>query len=182
MSSTQQLEEAFAYTGERHMKLKAAVEGISQAQADFKPSADEWSVGEVLDHLSLSGKGILMQVRGLCEGTAKILPLVGKDATDKFLAGVADVNITGKAPAQPDAMPTHGKPIGELIGVLDGLLTSAKEDLAKHEDTDLSQTKSPLATFCDLDVYQWIKFCGAHDARHVPQIERIKGSDGYPAS
>ena len=182
MSVKQQMEEAFSYTEERHLKLKDAVGDISQAQADFKPSTEEWSIGEVLHHLSLSGGGLLTLVRGLCDGTAKIPPLVGKDGSDKFLAGVADVNITGKAPAQPNAIPTHGQPIGELMGALDGLLSSAEEDLTQYRDTDLSQTKSPFATFCDLDVYQWVKFCGAHEARHLPQIDRIKTSPGYPAA
>src|SRR5436853_2786531 len=30
------------------------VEGLSQAQADWKPGADDWSVGEIVHHLTIA--------------------------------------------------------------------------------------------------------------------------------
>jgi hypothetical protein len=180
-SNAQKLAEAFDSLEERRRELLAAVKGINQAQADFKPAPDQWSIGEVLDHLCLSGKGTFARVKGLCDGTVEAPQLTGKDATDKFLAGVADVSKSGKAPAPKEIVPTGGKPVGELLSSLENMLTEAKKKITEYQDDDLSARKFPFHTFCDLDCYQWIKFHGAHEARHIPQIERIKASQGYPA-
>lgn len=179
-ANAKNLKEAFAYMEERRENLLAAVKGVTQAQADFKPASDQWSIGEILDHLYLSGKMTLSRAKGLCEGTVQVPPLVGKDANDKFLDGVADVQKTGKAPAPKDIIPTAGKRVSEILTSLENMLSEAKKDFAKHEGEDLSRFKLPFATFCDLDCYQWIKFQGAHEARHMPQIARVKGSPGYP--
>ncbi len=182
MSNARKLQEAFQYLEEQRKRVLAAVEGLTQAQADFRSSPDDWSLGEVLDHVCLSAQSTLDRVKGLCDGTIKADKLVGKDASDKFLAGVADVSKSGKAPAPKEIVPSAGKPVAEIFSSLDNILDGSRKDLARYENDDLSQYKFPFATFFDLDGYQWIKFQGAHEARHIPQIERIKASPGYPAS
>ena len=38
-------------------QLLKEVEGLSQVQADWRPADDEWSVGEILHHLTLAEVG-----------------------------------------------------------------------------------------------------------------------------
>ena len=56
-------------------ELLQEAEGLSQGQADWRPSADDWSVGEILHHLTLAeintGK---LTSKLLKEGGARRLP------------------------------------------------------------------------------------------------------------
>jgi len=181
MSNAQNMNDAFDYTEDLRGKLMAAIGDINQAQADFKPSEDLWSLGEVIHHLTLSETGSFARLKSLFDGSLEQPTLLGKDGDDNFLAAVADIAKTGKAPAPKDIVPTSGKNIQELRDTFDQVMTDAKVDLSAFENNDLTRCKMPFATFCDLDGYQWIKFQGAHEARHIQQVEAIKASPGYPA-
>ena len=44
---------AYQLADEDRQKLMNAVGGLNQQQIDFKVSADEWSIGQILQHLIL---------------------------------------------------------------------------------------------------------------------------------
>src|ERR1700733_11476054 len=41
----------------------AAVSGLSEAQAKFKPGPDRWSVEEITEHLALAERGMLTRIK-----------------------------------------------------------------------------------------------------------------------
>ena len=83
----------------------------SQRQADWKPSEQEWSVGEILHHLTLAEVG-----------TGKLTTKLFKDAPrplPSFLRPDAFAPVPAPPPGPADApevvYPERGKPIGELL-------------------------------------------------------------------
>src|SRR5438128_3062128 len=88
------------------------VAGLSQRQADWKPSEKEWSVGEVVHHLTIAeiatGKLTTKLTR---EAAGALTPLPVDLAAFRSLPSAPP----GPAEAPPIVWPEHGKPIGELI-------------------------------------------------------------------
>ncbi|KKO52516.1 DinB family protein [Paenibacillus sp. DMB20] len=69
--------EAFLNT---HEQLLAAVDGLSQVELQWKPSAQAWSVQEVLSHLVDHSIVISFRIRDILAGTTNRLPAFHQDA------------------------------------------------------------------------------------------------------
>src|SRR2546421_10227100 len=90
------------------------VEGLSQAQADWKPGADDWSVGEIVHHLTIAeiatGKLTTKLTKEAdAAGTLKPFPADLRELRPLS----ADPAASAEAP--PVVWPERGKPIGTLI-------------------------------------------------------------------
>ena len=97
-------------------ELLREAEGLSQRQADWKPSERDWSVGEIVDHLTLAeintGKLTTKLLKELPDGTTGAFP---NDLTE--FAAVPD-GPPGRAEAPPLVLPVHGKSIAGLIDTM----------------------------------------------------------------
>ena len=89
-------------------RLLKEIEGLSQAQADWRTGDKDWSVGEIVHHLTLAEVG-----------TGKVTSKVLKDAGDSVKPFPAEVTgltpLTtpsgGRAEAPPAVWPERGKPL-----------------------------------------------------------------------
>ena len=96
--------------------LKEA-EGLSQRQADWKPGEKDWSVGEVVHHLTIAEIA-----------TGKLTTKLSREAEAAGLPARFPVDLAmfrplppappGPAEAPSVVWPEHGKPIGELISTM----------------------------------------------------------------
>src|SRR6202008_3345489 len=94
------------------------VDGLSQRQADWKPSEKDWSVGEIVDHLTIAetatGKLTSKLLKEVQAGSAAaVFP---HDLAEFGAAPRRGGGGGGKPP--PVVPPSHGKPIGELLGAM----------------------------------------------------------------
>ena len=164
--------------------LIVSVNDLSQEQLDFKPSDDEWSIGEVLRHLSILERRVSMLLgKKLQEATAAGL---GPDLTegsvldclDQFPIEVPDIKV--RAPEQ--VKPEHGLEKQFLMDALTesrGMLRCAIDAIS---EVDLSKLTFPHPFFGELNLYQWTLAVGKHEHRHCIQIDNIKTAAGYPVS
>ncbi len=134
-------------------QLLGMLDGVSEDQATFKPSQDDWSVIEVLQHAVPAKRWTAR----LCAALARGETLEPGDRNAEF-ASLAD--------ARSDLEAAHE----ELVAFIEGLSPDANTEARyKH------------FLFGDLNCREWAAFQRVHDGDHGGQIEEVKAADGYPA-
>ena len=141
-----------------HDQVMGLLAGMSDEQAGFKPSVEEWSVFQVLQHASEAGRrtarGCVMLAAG--EELNKI-ERVGQIRNEPFTS-------LGQARAALDV--GHQ----ELLDFVDSL---------SSETNGEATLDHPF--FGPLNCREWAAFQRIHDGDHAGQIEQITSAVGYPA-
>lgn len=157
-----------------------AIEGLSEAQWNYKPAPDKWSVAEVAEHIGVSETTIF----GLIGNVVMKSP-----ATPEKMAEVKgkDMQVIQMVPDRTSKFqaPEMLKPTGRW---------ATREALVKEFKTNrattikyAAETNDPLRShFLDhpalklLDGYQWLLLLSAHSERHTKQILEVKADAGFP--
>ncbi|MGH7340890.1 MAG: DinB family protein, partial [Candidatus Rokuibacteriota bacterium] len=125
-------------------------EGLSQGQADWKPSAKDWSVGEVVHHL------ILAEI-----ATGKLTTKLTREAgAAGFPADLAAFKPfpappPGAAEAPEVVWPERGKPIAELLSTIRATRERSRQSIEKLASVDPRPLTFEHFRFGKLDLAQW---------------------------
>jgi len=153
------------------------VEGLSQRQADWKPGEKDWSVGEIVDHLTIAeiatGKLTTKLLREAPPGGAAFPPDLVEFAAPPIGTGGG-----GEAPQL--VWPAHGKPIGELVGVMKATRARSRESVERLAGCDPRRLTFKHFRFGDMDLGQWWRLQAFHDGMHLRQIREVKAASGFP--
>ena len=130
-------------------------EGLSQAQADWKPGEKDWSVGEIVHHLTIAeiatGKLTTKLTREAeAAGTLKPFPA--------DLRAFARWSPTPRrdAEAPPVVWPEHGKPIGDARRRHEGHARAEPPvDREARRPSIRARSCSSTSALGDLDLSQW---------------------------
>jgi hypothetical protein len=154
-----------------------ATKGLSEAQWNFKPAPDRWSVAQVMEHIAAAEDFI----RTLTKDNVMKAPAgdTGRDvkkADDAVLAMVPDR--TTKAQAPEPLVPTNrfGSPEGSLKHFMES--RTATEDFLKSTVGLRDHVSdSPMGK---LDGYEFVLLIAAHSERHTKQINEVKADPNFP--
>jgi hypothetical protein len=157
------IEEAVA---EGHEQFIGLLDGISEEQARFKPSAEVWSILEVLQHAATTKRELALLCAALSRGeTYEHLGPEGEEASTQD--GIMRVQFNSLAEARSATESAHGV----LMAFIDGLSPNADlEARYKH------------FIFGALNCREWAVFQRVHDGDHARQIEKIKAAPGFPSA
>jgi len=154
------------------------VDGLSQAQLDWRSREGEWSVGELIHHLTLAeiATGKL---------TSKLLREAG-DAVKPFpseLTRFASLpsRAAGPAEAPPLVRPEHGHPAEGLLSAFRAACERSRQSVERLAQVDPRPLKWPHPAFGDLDLGQWWLLQAHHDADHLQQLRAVKATPGFPS-
>ena len=158
--------------------LKEAA-GLSQAQADWKPSEKDWSVGEIVHHLTIAeiatGKLTTKLTRDAeAAGTLEPFP-----ADLRELRSVATRSVAG-AEAPPVVWPERGKPIATLLVDMQAVRARSRQSIEKLGAVDPRALVFKHFVLGDLDLAQWWRLQADHDTIHLRQIRDVKAAAGFP--
>ncbi len=154
-----------------------ALEGLSDSQWRFKPSADRWSIAECAEHVLLSEDFFFQRVQQLLKSPPQPERKPAKEDHRVYLEGV-DRSQKRKV-SEPALQPKGAWASPEQLA----------REFKQRRDRIIAyveSTQDPLRAHFDgsgpeaLDAYQWIIRLAAHTERHVAQIEEIKASPRYP--
>jgi hypothetical protein len=176
--STDELARANAHLNKTSAAFLAAVNGLSEAQLNFKPGPTRWSVAEVAEHISAAEDFLLGNIQtNVLKATARTEPADVKEIDTFVLTAIADR--TNKVKAPEPLIPTT------RFGSTENTVKHFKESRAKtlallNETKDLRAhaIDSPLGK--KLDAYQWLLFISAHCERHTKQINEVKADPNFP--
>jgi hypothetical protein len=157
-----------------------ATNGLSEAQWNFKPAPDRWSIAECSEHIAVTEVLILKLVtnqvlkgpaapekRALVQGKDTALMAMGVDRSAKFKA--------------PEAIQPTRRWVtsGEITkNVLDNRARTI--DFINTTQEDLRNHFMDHPVFKTLDTYQWILLTSAHMRRHTAQILEVKADPNFP--
>ena len=156
-------------------RLLQSVEGLSDAQENFRPAPEKWSAAEVLEHLSIIERRVTKLIAALLDkAEADGRP---RDAVEPFapvsVAEFVEQSRTQKFNAPEGARP-EGLPLADSLSNLRDSRAALQALRPRVERADCAGVRFPHPAWGPLNLYQWVAFVGAHEARHLSQIEALK--------
>jgi hypothetical protein len=179
-------QDARAELGEAYEQNQKAlhdlVQGLSEAQWNFKPAADRWSIAEIVEHITINEQFVTELVHGDLEDMA-----VTSESKAQAEAIQTQVSTTLQDRSQKFQAPDFALPTGRWAG---GEEVMTQFDKARGgmihflgmADWDLRSKGAMhpvLQTQVDAEV--WAVIVVEHCKRHMDQIREVMHSDGYPS-
>jgi hypothetical protein len=170
-------EQAVRYLAESRAGVIEAVKGLSEAQFNFKPAPDRWSIAETLEHIAMVEDAVLTGVRARLEkGPAPAADRDAKQVDAMILEKVPDRSMKVQAP--PQLSPTgHTTPAASLERFL-----QSRQQMVNwlKSDSDLRGHVVDHPVFGPWDGYQWILAAAGHSERHTKQILEVQADPNFP--
>jgi DinB superfamily len=162
----------------RAQLLKEA-EGLSQTQSDWRPREEEWSVGEILHHLTLAEVGTGKLTSKLLKEAPQPLPPFPPDLT-----GFMPVPPPPPGPARaPEVVyPERGHALERLIADLRTVRERSRQSVERLAAVDPRVLRWRHATLGEMDLAQWWLLHVRHETDHLHQLRDVKAARGFPAS
>jgi hypothetical protein len=171
-------QKAVNYLEKTRAGVLAAAKGLSDAQLNFKPGPDRWSVAEVLEHIAATEDFLMDTVaEKIMKAPARTEP-ADVQAIDAFVMEKVP-DRSKKVQTSEPLRPTNR--FGSPKGSLDHFKESRAKTIAfvkKTEGLRQHAVDSPLGK--KLDAYEWVLFIGAHSERHTKQIDEVKADPNFP--
>jgi len=171
-------DKALAYLESTKKGVLEATKGLSEAQWNFKPAPDKWSVAECVEHIAAAEDFI----RGMDVDKVMKAPAAPGRDTAKIDAGIMAMipDRSQKAQAPEELKPTNrfGSPEGSLKHFVESR-TTTENFLKDTSDLRAHAVDSPMGG-PKLDAYEWVLFVAAHSQRHTKQIEEVKADPNFP--
>ena len=167
---------------EVRQEILKEIDGLSQEQFDWRPGPEHWSIGEVVNHLSLadvaSGK-LTTKLLRQAESSGQIAPYPSGAETDA-LVRLPRREIRGPIPAPRFLWPQHGRPAAELLGELATTRERARQSIERLASVDPRPLRWTHVALGELNAAQAWAVVLANDRDHIQQIRAVKASRGFP--
>jgi hypothetical protein len=171
-------EHALQYLESTKQDVLDATKGLSEAQWNFKPAPDRWSVAQVMEHIAAAEDFIRVN---LVRDKVMTLP-AGEQGRDvkKIDAAVEEMvpDRSHKAQAPDPLVPNNrfGSPEGSLKHFLESR-AATEQFLRSTAGLRDHVMDGPVGK---MDGYEFILFIAAHSERHVKQINEVKADPNFP--
>ena len=154
--------------------LRAAVAGLSETQAQFKPSPERWSVEEIVEHLAVAEHGMYRFLSELHE--------VSDDShAAESAASLARTADRKKMPLQAPERALPKRRFDSLSAALGRFLENRERTIAFvttcQDDLSLRLIRHPAGLVNGHDCLTILIY---HPARHVEQINELKADPAFP--
>src|SRR5688500_3750129 len=152
--------------------LEDELSALSAAQANFRPSANAWTILEVLDHLVVVGPIYWKDLQGATpvgSGRAGMM----NDFNVLWYA----IDRTNRETAIKTEVPSR-----KLRDIAAGMTDYRKHHarLLEYVRTTRDDLRRRLVERQNSDAYQWAMLFSTHEQRHILQIREIKSHAQYP--
>jgi hypothetical protein len=169
---------ALQYLESTKKNVLEATEGLSQAQWNFKPTPDSWSVAQVMEHIAAAEDFIR---DNLVKEKVMVSPSgpPGRDVKKTDEAVVAMVpDRTHKAQAPEPLVPSNrfGSPDGSVNHFVESRATT-EQFLKTTTGLRDHVMDGPVGK---MDGYEFVLFIAAHCERHTKQINEVKAHLNFP--
>lgn len=158
--------------------LRSAVDGLSDAQLNYKATPDAWSVAECVEHLAISEGMIGGMLQGALQTAADPSKRGDVKMTDEQLLAMIvnrDQKVkTGEAFEPSGKFGSYEDTLIEFISKREAhiaYLNSTEDDLRNHYG------QLPFGT---IDGLQILLFMSGHTERHVKQMQEVMAHPDFP--
>jgi uncharacterized damage-inducible protein DinB len=178
--SQEDKDRAVAYLESTKKGVVDATRGLSNAQWNFKPAPDRWSIAEVMEHIAAAED----LIRGMTESQVMKSPVIAprdaaevKKIDDNVIAQVPDRSQKRQAPEPLKPTNRFGSPDAAEKHFLESR-AETEEFLKNTPDLRAHAVDSPMGV--KLDGYQWVLLIAAHSERHTKQMLEVKADPNFP--
>jgi hypothetical protein len=163
----------------------AALAGsLSEAQLNWKPSPQQWSVGQCLEHLAVSTELYLPPIDAALAGAS---PGIADEITPGGFSRWFIRNYIAPSPRRAKA-PGKIAPASQVDArILDRFLDGNRKtreliERAARYDVNRIRFKNPFVPLLRFTVGTGLEIVAKHASRHLLQAERVKAAPGFPSS
>lgn len=156
--------------------------GLSNAQAMFKPTPEQWCAIEITEHLVWAERGGVTGIWKALEGIRYGTPVWEGDPIHDGLSIEEIVKRTWKEKEEvPEvAKPRWGGPLNHWIASLESCTYLLQKLGRELNGMDLEKIVYPHPISGPLDAKQRLEFLRFHLERHQKQLENLKNHEAYP--
>jgi hypothetical protein len=183
----QERAEAETYLKQSLNGIIGAIKGLSDAQWNFVPSPNRWSIAQVVQHVNCICERLLGPVKDRVAEGPPPDPNRNYKLIDRIVIGQFPnrlVTLTAPDFAQPTGSPlTVSAAITSLTAHYASLTAYLRStpDLRNHVIPAAPLQALTGGQYDLMDGYQWIMAGAAHGERHTKQILEIRADDRFPA-
>jgi len=162
-------------------RFMAAISNLTDAQADFRPNENQWTIAEIVEHVSIVNDGFLR----LAHKLLKEAESAAKPPKTDLNLGHTSLDENGRQHPEPFQAPDRVRPqggarIADSLAKIGATLAGLMEIRSRLEAVDLSEQIFPHPFLGPINAYQWLVLLGEHEDRHRGQIDRLKSTAGFP--
>jgi hypothetical protein len=158
-------------------EIMKEIEGLTAEQAAWRPRDDDWSIGEILHHLTLAEVA-----------TGKLTSKLLKESVGSAGPFPADLRAFAPLPrfgggpreAPPAVRPERGHALGELVAALTAARDRSRDSVERLAGVDPRPLRWRHPLLGDMDLAQWWVLQAHHDADHLQQLRAVKAEPGFP--
>ena len=156
------------------------IRDLSEAQLNYKPTPEKWSVKECIYHIAGAEKLLWGAFENTMKGAANPEKRAEIKVTDgEFVKMIQDRTTKAAAPE-----PIQPKNTG--FNSIDEAVEDFKKNRADHirylkNSTEDMRNHVVQMPFGWIDCYQVCLLVAAHSNRHIQQLNEVKASPGFPA-
>jgi uncharacterized damage-inducible protein DinB len=183
MPLSKKLQELVDRISHHREKLLQSVSGLSEAQLNHKAGETGWSIGDVLNHVSLTDEANAKLTSNLLKRAraGSLPPDPSPEGSEIHSMDDIFPHMNAAKFQAPEFVSPHPHaPVDESLARLKASRERMLANVEQLDGFDLSGLKYPHPFAGELNAYQWILIAGAHEARHTQQIHRMKSQPGFP--
>jgi hypothetical protein len=211
MTGAERLRKNAETMGAERERIVGAVRGLSQAQLDFQPAADSWSIGQIAQHVGLverglteilkkmlrqpGGKGVLrigyeelpLTIQGIPQEVARLgFQLLSPFAiltrfAPRSIVPSVIANPVVKAKAAPQTEPPRGTPRAGIVEFLTSVRQETMQVLKNAQDKDLTRYHWLHPLLGYQDLAGTLELIASHDRRHILQMDHVRNYPRFPS-
>jgi hypothetical protein len=172
-------DKALQYLESSKKGVLEATKGLTEAQWNFKPGPERWSIAQVMEHIATAEDFIrTMDKEKVMMAPAGDATRDAKKTDEAVLAMVPDRSNKVQAPEPLQPTNRFGSPDAAIKHFVESRATT--EDFLKNTPGLRAHVAdSPLGK---LDGYEFILLIAAHSERHTKQILEVKADPNFPKS
>lgn len=183
MPLSRKLQELVDRISRNRESLLQSVSGLSEAQLNHKAEETGWSIGDVLNHVSLTDEANAKLTSNMLKRARASSPPPDPSPDISVINSMDEIfprMDAAKFQAPEFVKPHPHTPVDESLAKLTASRERMLANIEQLDGLDLSGLTFPHPFAGELNAYQWILMAGAHEARHARQINRMKEEQGFP--
>ncbi len=161
-------------------EAKELTKGLTEAQFNWRPAPDQWSIEECLAHLTAVGQVQVAAVEKAVDD-AKARGIMGTGPFEypiweRFILRETEPPVRHQMPAPKRFTPIHGQPITGILPTFLHVQRQFTLQIERADGLDLRRVKvpTPIAPLLKLSLGATLAQAAAHERRHMAQARRVR--------
>jgi hypothetical protein len=184
--TSSELEQARLYLQQTRSYMVGATIGLSEAQWNYKPAPNCWSISEILEHVVAVQEFVMGPIRAELAQAPASAAHPDYKRVDGIVIHMLPVRLNkfkGPEALRPSGQWAPAEATARLLRNNERLIEyiESAPDLRQHMRQSPPLKAVSNGEFEFMDGYQWALAAGAHTERHAKQILEIKADPNFPA-